>query len=601
MKRTRLTDVNSLLIQTALGKYKSDLVIKDGTFVNVYSGEVLENIDVAVKGDRTAYVGEDASHTIGEKTQTIKASKFFIVPGFIDAHTHVDFYCTPTEHSKFSLLHGTTTVFAEPDELANVLGFEGIKLFVKEARRIPLRVYILLPLCSPQDPAFENTHMISVPEIRKALKWRDVVGLGETVSWVRLLNIDDEYFEKIRRAFSLRKRVEGHTAGAKDKKLVAYTASGILSCHESINAKEAVERLRLGMWVMLREGSLRRDLTNILPDLIKQGVDLSRVILVTDSLDPVDAVEYGHMDFVARKAVELGIDPVRAIQMVTVHPAEYFMLDGEIGGIAPGRYADIVLLDDLEKLRVKLTISGGKVLMKDGKLLFPFPSITYPDFALKSIHIPRKLRPEDLNAKAPFREGMVKVRMIELMNEIITRMIIEKLSVVNGNIICAPEKDVIKVVVIDRHWNTGRISHGFLKGFGAHITIATSLNFDNNNAIVIGLDEEDMVLAANKLIDIQGGIVVVSNKRVINYLAMPLAGVMSLDPLPSVAEKLRAINDFIKRSGCPFEKPLHALLFLTFVTLPEVRITDRGLVDVRGHRFVPLIADETSNINIPSS
>jgi len=594
MQRSRLSEVGSLLVETALGKKKADLVVRKGTLVNVYSGEILNNMDVAVKGDRIAYVGNNADHTIGGLTKAVDASKRFVVPGFMDAHTHIDLYCTPTQFAQAALPHGTTAIFTEPDELANVLGFKGVKLFAEEVRRLPLRVYVQVPLTCPQDPAFEMTHPLAVREVGEALGWDDVVGLGEAVSWPRVLSLDKDYFTKFKHALELRKRIEGHTAGAKNNKLAAYVSAGIFSCHEPINSEQVIERLRLGMFVMLREGSLRRDLAEILPPLLKADVNASRMAFGTDLIDPPDLTKQGYMDFIVRNAIGLGLDPVRAIQMATINPAQYFRLDNDIGGIAPGRFADMTLIDDLGKVDVQLTISGGKVVAKDGKMLEATPRFVYPRIASKSIHVRRKLRPQDFVIKPPHSKKGDKVRVVvaKFVTEAINRQVVEEIPVVKGEVPCVPERDIMKVAVIDRHWKSSRKSLGFIQGFKAKIgALSSSLNFDQNNIVVIGFSDADMAAAANKVIDVDGGIAIASGGKVVDYLPMPIAGVMSSQPMTEVAEKMEKMSNFLKEAGCEFEKPLNTLLFLTFVTLPEIRITDRGLVDVKNHKFISLFPD----------
>jgi len=582
--------LDPLTIKAALGEVKADLVVKQGTLVNVYTGEILEGIDVAIKASKIVYMGPNASHTVGSETKLIDAEGMYVVPGFIDAHTHIDLYCTPAEQSKAALIHGTTTLFAEPDQLANVLGFEGLKLFAEMIRQLPIKVYMLVPLVCPQDPLFDETHSLKPEEVEEALRWDYVVGLGEVVGWLRLLAGDKDYETKITIAQRIGKIIEGHSAGAKGMKLQAYVAAGINSCHEAINADEALERARLGVHVMVREGSLRQDLANVLPGLIMENINLCAVSLVTDIMDPEDLRELGYMDHVVRKAIELGVDPVRAIMMVTINPARRFRLDHEIGGIGPGKEADLVLLENLREVKVRVTISKGKVAAKDGEVLVEAAPITYPPYAFDTVKVGRAMLPEDFKIKVG-KEGEVKVRVMKLMNEAINKLSIEELPVRRGEVKLPP--GYLKVAVIDRHWETGKIALGIMEGFGAEVGgLASTLNFDENNLVVLGKLEEDMSIAANRIAELRGGIVIVDGGTVVYELPMPLAGVMSLDSLDSVSRRLKEMNSYLRGKGSKLKKPLNVMAFITFVTLPEIRLCPKGLVDVKQRKLVPLIIED---------
>ncbi|HXF75070.1 MAG TPA: amidohydrolase family protein, partial [Methylomirabilota bacterium] len=350
---TRSEESLSRLIQGALGEIKADLIISGGKLINVYSGEILDGMEVAVLDGRICYVGPSARHTKGNATEIIEASGCFVSPGFVDGHTHIGHYARPFENLQSFLPHGTTSVVASCDEAASVFGSRGLKWFLDEVERHPLRVYTLVSMVAPQDPLLCNTASFTDGEIAEALADPRVLGMGEIVSWLRLLQRDEELLRRIGLARRNGQIIHGHTAGARDQKLCAVAAAGISSCHEPIRCEDALERLRLGYWTMLREGSLRRDLEATLPGLIAAGVNLRRVILVTDSMSPDDVEKYGHMDHVVRRAISLGLKPIEAIQAATINPAIYSGLEQEIGGIAPGRFADIVLLEDLEACRVR--------------------------------------------------------------------------------------------------------------------------------------------------------------------------------------------------------------------------------------------------------
>jgi len=578
--------VNLELVKASLGEVKADLVVRRGCLVNVCTGELLEGYDVSIKGSKIAYVGPDASHTIGPATRVLDVEGLYVAPGFIDPHTHIDLYCTPHELSKAAAVHGTTSLFAEPDELANVLGFEGVRMFRRMVRGLPIKVYILVPLVCPQDPLFDENKPLSLSDVKEALRWREVVGLGEVVSWPRLLSGDVDYAERITAAQARGKLVEGHASGARGARLQGYVASGIYSCHEAVAVDEAVERARLGMYVMVREGSLRRDLASVLPGVLAKPMAKCLTSLCSDIVDPEDLVRLGYMDYIVRRAVELGVDPVEAIAMATINPARRFRLEHEIGCVAPGREADLVLLRRLDKVEVEATISRGRLIAKGGRPLFRPRRPRWPAQALDTVKVPRPLRPSDFEVRVG-GEGVFKVRVMELESESVTRERVVEAVAERG--VLRPPPGVLRVAVVDRLYATGKVALGFIKGFGAEVGgLASTLNFDENNLVVMGSNVEEMAQAANRAVELRGGVVLVDEGRRVE-LPMPLAGVMSLWRIEDVASRLAEMSDYLRAKGCGLRKPLNVLLFITFVTLPELKLSVRGLVDVKRRRLVPLV------------
>ncbi len=594
MKGSKLSEIAPFLVEVALGKRKADLLIRNATLVNIYSKEIVENVDIAVFRDRVAYVGNDGGPAIGNKTIILDVKNRFVAPGFIDAHAHIaESYATPTELTKQAALYGTTTIISEVISLVTVLGLEGFKLFLDEVSRLPIRGYSLVPLAAPQDPSFETTRSLSQEEVTEILRLDEVVGLGEAVSWPRILEGDPEYFRKFASAYTLKKRVEGHLAGAKEHKLVASVASGISSCHESISFAEVTARLSLGLYVMLREGSIRRELINIVPQLSQGKNDSRRVILVSDSLDPSDLATFGYMDHILRRAIELGLDPVEAVQMVTLNPAEHFALSDDIGGIAPGRFADMVVLDDLKRVKIWMTLCGGTIVSKEGKLIPHVPCYIYPPSSLDTMYVSKEFSAADFAVKVPNKKishGKVKTLCARIENETITKQILVEMPVREDGVL-ELEDDVWKVSVVDRHWASGQSATGLIKGFEVQVgAIATTFNFDEYNLLVAGGSDSDMAIAANEVIQSKGGIAVVDHQKILLSLPMKLAGVISIEPFKQLERKYRTLNELLKSHGSPFEKPLNPLVFLTFVTLPEIRFTHRGIVDVKNRAFMQLFS-----------
>jgi len=573
-----------------MGELKADLIITGGKVVNVYSGEILDGMEIAVIDRRICYVGPSAQHTRGDTTEIFDAHGLYVSPGFIDGHTHIGHYARPFENLQSFLSYGTTAVVASCDELASVFGYRGLKLFLDEVEQHPLRVYTLVSMVAPQDPLLCNTATFSNAEIAEALADPRVLGMGEIVSWLRLTQRDEELLDRLELAHRNGQIIHGHTAGARDQKLCAIAAAGISSCHEPIRFEEALERLRLGYWTMLREGSLRQDLEATLKPMIERGVNLQRLMLVTDSMSPDDVEERGHMDHVVRRAIALGMSPMQAIQSVTLNPATYSGLEQEIGGIAPGRFADLVVLDDLEGCRVREVMIGGRTVSREGSSLVRSTPCALPSDMFHSLGL-RPTMTADM-FRIPCAKASAKIRVMELVNQTITAERIIEIKSSDGAIAAEREQDLLKVAMFDRHHGSNRIAFGFLHGFGAKVgAVGLTTNLDENAPMIIGGGDADMALCANALIDAGGGMAIVYHGQVLDKIEFPLGGIFSLEPWRTVGGGLRRIQARLKEMGSPFDKPIFPLSFLPFVTLPALRITARGLVNVRERSIVPLFAE----------
>ncbi len=579
------------LIQGALGEIKADLIITGGKLINVYSGEILEGLEIAVVDGRFCYVGPNASHARGEKTEHMDARGFYISPGFIDGHTHLGYFCRPFEFLQSYLPHGTTSVVTSCDEHASVFGFEGLQYFLDEVESHPLRVYTLISMVAPQDPLLCNTRSLSPAQVVEGLTDPRVIGIGEIVSWLRLLQRDKDLLEKIEMTLRQGKIIHGHTSGARDMKLGAIATASVSSCHESVSKEDAVQRLRLGYWLMLREGSFRQDLEETLTGILAGGLSTRRLILVTDSMAPDDLKEHGHIDHVLRRAIGLGLAPIKAIQAVTINPAVYSGLDQEIGGIAPGRCADFTLLSHLEKIQVESVRIGGRLVARKGESLFQGEPMAAPGKTLKSLRLSPSVTPKTISIECA--SPSARVRVMELFNHTITSEVVLQLYPRNGTLQADPNQDLMKVAVFDRHGESGRVALGFIKGFGARVgAVGTTVNLDEYALLIAGGNDEDMALCANTLIETGGGVVVVDRGEVLEKVDFPFGGLFSLDPWKKVGEGLQRIHRRLRERGSPFSKPIYTLYFLTFVTLPALRITDRGLVRAKDREIVPLFVDE---------
>jgi adenine deaminase len=578
------------LIRGAMGEIKADLIITGGKLINVYSGEILDGTEIAVLDGCICYVGPSARHTRGDETEILDTAGRYIAPGFIDGHTHIGHYCRPFEHLQSYIARGTTALVASCDELSTVFGYRGLKLFLDEVERHPLRVYTLVSMVVPQDPLLCSTATFTNQEIAAALADPRVLGMGEIVSWLRLLQCDQEILERLELANRNGQIIHGHTAGARDQKLCAVAAVGISSCHEPIRFEDAIERLRLGYWTMLREGSLRQDLAETLPRLIASGVNLQRLMLVTDSMTPDDVARCGHMDHVVRRAIALGLTPMQAIQSVTLNPAVYSGLEQEIGGIAPGRRADMVFLQSLEGCAVEEAWIGGRQVAKGGISLVHAAPLAWPAETNHSLRLIPAVTENLFKVAAP--TPAPTIRVISLINQTITAERLVAVNAASGFVEADLHADLLKVAMFDRHRETGRIAVGFLQGFGASVGAAgLTTNLDENTLMIVGADDADMVLCANALIESGGGIAIVHEGAIVEKVDFTIGGIFSLEPWQNVGRGLSRIQDRLREMGSPFDKPIFALNFLPFVTLPALRITARGLVNVKERKVVSLFAD----------
>jgi len=578
------------LIRGAMGEIRADLIISGGRLLNVYSGEILDEQEIAVLDGRICYVGPSAKHARGQSTELLDAGGMYVAPGFIDGHTHIGHYCRPYEYLQAYVARGTTAVVATCDELATVFGFPGLRLFLDEVEAHPIRVFTLVSMVAPQDPLLCSTALFTDEEVAQALQDPRVFGLGEIVSWLRLIQSDEELLRRIEMAHRNRQIIHGHTAGARDQKLCAVASVGISSCHEPIGVEDAIERLRLGYWTMLREGSLRQDLEATLKPLIERRVSFQRLILVTDSVAPDDARERGQMDYVVRRAVSLGMPAMQAIQAATLNPATYSGLEQEIGGIAPGRCADFVLLDDLEQCHVRETFIGGKMVADKGVSLVEGRPIALPSEMMHCLNLRTTVSP--LSFKVPCPVASVKIRVMELINQTITAEKIIDVNGASGFVEADVYEDLLKVAVFDRHGRSEIATLGFLKGLGLKAgAVATTANLDENTLLVVGSSDSDMALCANTLIECGGGIAIADRGQILEKIEFPFGGIFSLYPWQEVGKRLSRIQSCLRENGSTFDKPLYAMIFLTFVTLPALRITARGLINAKERKIVSLFAD----------
>ncbi len=567
-----------------MGDKKADLILKNCNLLSVYTRETLPKTQIAIIHDRIAYVGPDASHTQGPKTTVIDVKNKYVSPGFADPHLHIDQFVLPSEFVKQALLCGVTSLFSDPIDIVSVAGYKGFQEFLKLGEDLPVRIFQVVPGGLPVDAKFSNSNSLSLSQEKSAVKHPHVLGLGEVFSWTKVTLREPKTMKSISSMLELDCIINGHTAGASEKKLNAYVSSGILSCHEPINFDQVLERLRLGMWIMIREGSIRRDLKEIIPYVLSHGTYLNRLMFCSDGLDPLDITKFGHIDHCVRESIKLGLKPIDAITMASKNNFDYYNMGKDLGGIAPGKLADILIFDDLKSIKPNKVFVGGKLVVDNGKIVIPIKKKTISPWFKKTVKL-KKFSKNDFAIKSKKKD--VLANTISMQTEIITKLGSAELHSKEGQISASLDSDIWKVAAFDRIHGTNQHSIGFLENFGADIgAFASTWSFHENDMIVIGSDDSDMALASNHIIKNQGGLVVVKSGKILASLPLQFAGIISTDSFEKVSSNFEKINNTIVDLGCRFSRPHLIPLFLPFLALPSVRILSGGIVDVKKRSYI---------------
>lgn len=573
MKKANKPTVNDLRqrIDAAMGRRRVDLLLRGGRIVDVFSG-CLRKADIAISRDRIVGFGDYKAR------REIDVSGRFISPGFLDGHVHMESsMVTPPQYARATVAHGTTAVVIDPHEIANVMGSKGIQWMIRAARKNPLRLFVMVPSCVPATSLETSGATLSETEMEALMDNPWVLGIGEMMNYPAVIAGAPQILRKL--TVSQGKRIDGHAPGLSGKNLYAYIAAGITSDHECTAMEEAREKLASGMVIMIREGSSARNLADLVPLVTPENS--RRFILVSDDRHPHDLIHEGHMDGILRKAVHFGLDPITAIRMATLNPAEHFGLH-DLGGIAPGYRADLVVLEDLENFQVEWVIHGGRPVVENGIIRESAFQPKTPPLA-NSIHVAR-IQSKDL--LVPARSE--RVRVIELIpGQIVTNGSIESIPVVNGFALPDPERDLLKIAVVERHHGSGRIGKGFVKGFGLkHGAIGSSVSHDAHDIIVVGTNDGDMALAVREIARMRGGLVATTHGRLLDALPLPLAGLLSDRPVEEVEERLTRLQRETRRMGSTLVNPFMVLSFMALPVIPRLKITDRGLVNVDAFQIV---------------
>ncbi|HEV2896771.1 MAG TPA: adenine deaminase [Pseudaminobacter sp.] len=588
------TEVAPLLVDVATGRRPADLVVRNGRWVNVHSGEIIAGTDLAIVAGRFAYCGPNASHAIGKGTKVVDAGGRYLVPGLCDAHMHVESgMVTVTEFCRAVIPHGTTSMFIDPHEIANVLGLQGVRLMHDEAMAMPVNVHVQMPSCVPSAPGLENAGAaLSVADVAEAMTWENIIGLGEVMNFPGVVANDPVMAGEIAETVKAGKTVGGHYA-SRDLGLPfhGYVAGGPEDDHEGTRVEDAIARVRQGMKAMLRLGSAWYDVATQIKAVTEAGLDPRSFILCTDDSHSGTLVHDGHMDRVVRHAIAQGLKPVTAIQMATINTAQHFRLERELGSITPGRLADFLIVSDLAEMKIDEVFGRGARLAKGGKLEIDIPAYDYPKSAKNTVKLGRKLKGADFDIPAPKGAKEVKVRVIGVIeNQAPTRALEAELSVEKGLVAMDRRNDVCQIALVERHRGTGGVTNGFVSGFGymQDCALASTVAHDSHHMIVVGTDKDDMAKAANRLGQVGGGVVIFSKGKELALVEMPIAGLMSDERAEIVAAKAEKLTEAMRAMGCSLNNAYMQHSLLALVVIPELRISDVGIIDVTKFEKVDL-------------
>lgn len=591
-------DTTAALVDVATGRRSADTVIRGGRWVNVYSGEIIPGTDVAIVDGRFAYVGPDATHAIGDSTEVIEANGQYMVPGLCDAHMHIESgMLTVTEFSRAVIPHGTTSMFVDPHEIGNVLGLPGIRLMHDEALSMPINVYVQMPSCVPSAPGLEVAGCeLGVDEVREAMSWPNIIGLGEVMNFPGVANNDPVMAGEIAATLQAGKTVGGHYASP-DLGLPfhGYVAGGPTDDHEGTRVEDAIARVRQGMRAMLRLGSAWYDVAAQIKAVTESGLDPRNFILCTDDCHSGTLVNDGHMNRVVRHAIAQGLKTITAIQMATLNTAQYFGLEQELGSIAPGRRADMILSDDIVSLPINRVIARGRTLAVAGDLSIELPAFTYPAFSKNTVNTGKRFSSSDFDITVQGEVDSVTARVIGVVeNQAPTQALEAKLSVQQQIVLMDADNDVCQIALVERHRATGGVTNAFVSGFGYDqpCAVGSTVAHDSHHMIVVGTSKSDMAMATNALSDMGGGVVVISDGVELARVELPIAGLMSNEPAADVAANAEAVVAAMQTCGCKLNNAYMQHSLLALVVIPALRISDKGLVDVTRFELTDVLINE---------
>ena len=584
----RTFDEIKTIIETGLGRHTCDLKLANVQLVNVFSGEVYPT-DIYIKGKRIVSIDPEAG--LGAE-KVIDCGGQYAMPGFIDSHMHFEStMLSPEALANIVVPKGTTTLCADLMEIANVAGEDGLRATLASLERLPYRMLIEVSSRVPTAPGLEtNGAVLGVEEVERIMAWEESVSLGE-LDPSKILMVRDEYLEKVQKTLARRKIVNGHAIGRMGQELNVYASAGISDDHECVEPEELLARLRMGMRVLVREGSTERNVDTLMKGVLDMGLSCENLCFCTDDKHATEILEEGHINYNVNRSIELGVDPMSAIQIATVNAARHFRVEDEIGSITPGRLADIIISPSMENVQPAMVLFEGKLVAENGEMVELCQVETYPDWIKDTVHLKNPITAESFRVAGEGESAHVNV--IELIDkQIINKWITADLPVVDGAIRHDLSQDIAKLSVVERYGKTGGVGVGFVKGFTIQKgAMAYSMSHDHHNIVVVGCDDADMALAVNEVARLHGGLAVAVDGEILNSMPLPIGGLMSEEPAAVVMELLDGMNAAAEKTGCTLPAPFMTLSFISLPTVPELGITDLGLVDVLQHKLIPLLAE----------
>lgn len=587
-------DVAADLVNVAAGRSPADMIVRGGIWVNVHTRETLPDHDIAIVQGRIAFVGPNADHCKGPNTQIIEAHGRYMIPGLCDGHMHIESgMLTPAEFARAVIPHGTTSMFTDPHEIANVLGLEGVRMMHDEALMQPVNIFTQMPSCAPSAPGMETTGFeITAEDVAEAMQWEGIIGLGEMMNFPGVINADPQMLSEIAATQRSGKTVGGHYASPDlGPAFAAYVAGGPADDHEGTCEADAIARMRQGMRAMIRLGSAWYDVESQITAITERGLDSRNMILCTDDCHSGTLVNDGHMNRVVRHAIDCGCDPLIALQMATINTATHFGLEREIGSLTPGRRADVILTSDLKTLPVETVIARGQIVAQSGTCLVDCPHYDWPKHARQTVNMARDLTADDFTINAPAGANAVTANVIGVVeNQAPTKALQFELPVTEGRV--TSHGDVAQIALVERHCATGGVVNALVSGFGytGRMAMASTVAHDSHHMIIVGTDTDQMALAANHLRKLGGGITIFKDGSELATIDLPIAGLMSDSPAYDVAAKTDAMMQAMRICGCTLNNAYMQHSLLALVVIPELRISDLSLVDVRTFEFIEVIA-----------
>jgi len=577
-------------IHAALGHRPLDLLLRNVRLVDVYRETIVET-DIGIAGDRIVSVlpgGQRQAH------HTVDAGGRYALPGFVDAHIHIESaLLTPDRLAEVVVPTGTTTLLVDPMEVANVAGYEGLAEFLRALPTLPYRIFVQVSSRVPTAPGLETTGgELGPAEVRRALAWPEAISLGE-LDPSKVLGVQAPYLRKILAAHARGKIANGHAAGLEGQDLEAYAAARLADDHECVTLDDVRARLALGLSVIIREGSSERNLRELVAGIVREQLPTRHMLFCVDDKFCADLVSEGHIDYNVNEAIRLGLPPLQAIQMASLNAAEHFRLDDRLGALVPGRWADLILSDQLDPIRPAQVYVGGRLVAEAGRLVVTVPPVKYAAWLRNTVHVKRGTRAAHVALKVPGSRvrTQARARVIEIVpDQIINHLVEADVPVVGGLVQADPAQDVLKIAVVERHGKNGNIAVALCKGFGLQRgAIGGTVAHDHHNVVVIGTNDDDLAACVRALVRLRGGFAAVAGGQVLASLALPLAGLMSDRPAAEVNAALDALNAAARELGSPLNSPFMTLSFVSLPSIPELGLTDLGLVDVRTRKFLPVV------------